>query len=94
MLQKKAFKRLGMALALSSLVLPLCVAHAGTWPEKPIRLIIPAGQGGSADPLGRMVGEELSKAFNQSVVVENRPGVCNWHCPALPLLRPWSRTGV
>lgn len=74
MLQKKAFKRLGMALALSSLVLPLCVAHAGTWPEKPIRLIIPAGQGGSADPLGRMVGEELSKAFNQSVVVENRPG--------------------
>ncbi|MFT0849315.1 tripartite tricarboxylate transporter substrate-binding protein [Achromobacter sp. F4_2707] len=37
-------------------------------------MIIPAGQGGSADPLGRLVGEELGKAFNQSVVVENRPG--------------------
>ncbi len=74
MLGRRKMTGLGLALAVSAGMLPLGAAQAATWPEKPIRLIIPAGQGGSADPLGRLVGEELGKAFNQSVVVENRPG--------------------
>lgn len=74
MTKKKAYRSALLSLALSSLLLPMSDAHAEAWPAKPIRLIIPAGQGGSADPLGRMVGEALSKALNQSVVVENRPG--------------------
>ncbi len=74
MSNKRTYRRTLLTLALSSLMLPMAGACADTWPSKPIRLIIPAGQGGSADPLGRMVGEALGKAFNQQVVVENRPG--------------------
>lgn len=74
MLKKISRRNLVLSLALSSVLLPFAGAQADTWPSKPIRFIIPAGQGGSADPLGRLVGEALSKELNQSVVVENRPG--------------------
>ena len=72
---KKILRRtLLRSLVVTSALLPFAGAQADTWPSKPIRLIIPAGQGGSADPLGRLIGEELSKQLKQSVVVENRPG--------------------
>src|SRR5688572_7252612 len=48
-------------------------AHA-VWPERPIRLIVPFAAGGNADIVGRLIGELISKALNQSVVVENRGG--------------------
>jgi tripartite-type tricarboxylate transporter receptor subunit TctC len=44
------------------------------WPERPIRLIVPFAAGGNADIVGRLIGEQISKALNQSVVVENRGG--------------------
>jgi tripartite-type tricarboxylate transporter receptor subunit TctC len=49
-------------------------AQAQTWPTRSIKLIVPAAPGGSADPIARLVGEELTKAIGQAVVVENRPG--------------------
>lgn len=67
-------RRFILSLALSGLVLPFANAQSSTWPSKPITLIIPAGQGGSADPLGRMVAEALGKELKQTVIVENRPG--------------------
>jgi tripartite-type tricarboxylate transporter receptor subunit TctC len=49
-------------------------ARAETFPDHPVRLIIPFAPGGSIDTLGRILSEKLSTLWGQSVVVENRPG--------------------
>lgn len=45
-----------------------------TYPERPMRLIVPYPAGGGADLLARIVGKALTASLGQSVVVENRPG--------------------
>jgi len=49
------------------------VAHA-SFPEHPIRLIIPYAAGGPTDVLGRIVGQKMGDVLKQSVVIDNRPG--------------------
>jgi tripartite-type tricarboxylate transporter receptor subunit TctC len=47
---------------------------AATYPNKPIRMIIPFGAGGGNDIFARLIGAKLSEYFGQQVVIENRPG--------------------
>lgn len=47
---------------------------AGVWPERPLRLIIPASPGGGADTLARVMSPRLNERFGQVVVIDNRPG--------------------
>jgi tripartite-type tricarboxylate transporter receptor subunit TctC len=45
-----------------------------SYPNKPIRLIVPFAAGSTPDVFARIVGERAAKGLGQSVVVENRPG--------------------
>jgi tripartite-type tricarboxylate transporter receptor subunit TctC len=64
-----------LAAALAAVALPLAApAHADTYPDKPIRMIVPFPPGGAVDILGRLVGQHLGQQMNQSVIVENRSG--------------------
>ena len=49
-------------------------ASAQSWPQKPIRMIVPYPAGGGTDFVGRLVAEHLSHRLNQPIYVENRGG--------------------
>ncbi len=56
-------------------VLAVATVHAQAWPDKPVRLIVPAAAGGgTADPLSRLFADELSKSLGQRVWVDNMGG--------------------
>src|SRR3546814_5828669 len=47
---------------------------AQSYPTKPIKLVVPSAPGGSTDQLARLMGDRLSAAWGQTVVIENKPG--------------------
>ena len=68
-------RRLALLAACCALGLSALSAHASDWPTaKPITWVVPFAAGGSTDVVARAVGQELSQALKQSVVVDNRPG--------------------
>ncbi|HEY9447688.1 MAG TPA: tripartite tricarboxylate transporter substrate-binding protein, partial [Burkholderiales bacterium] len=66
-----SFTRLTLAavLALSS-----AAAAATTYPSKPIRVIDPYAPGGSTEAQARALGQKLTEAWGQAVVIDGRPG--------------------
>lgn len=65
------------ALMMPALIPPFvaCRARAaGSFPDQPIRLIVPFAAGGSNDLVGRVVAEGMAAALGQTIVVENRGG--------------------
>jgi len=47
---------------------------AQTYPNKPIKIVIPYGPGGAPDILGRLIGVKLQTSLGQAIIVENHPG--------------------
>jgi tripartite-type tricarboxylate transporter receptor subunit TctC len=67
-------RRASLALAGSALAAP-AVRAQGTWPDRPIRLVVPFGAGGAIDTLSRTVAARFAEHANgQTLVVENRAG--------------------
>lgn len=60
------------ALVASMAVLP--AAHAGAYPDHPIRLIVPIGAGSATDAVARAYAQEMSPILGQPIIVENLPG--------------------
>src|SRR5256886_15090806 len=60
-------------LALLLALAPLAAA-AQSYPTKPVKIIVPAQPGGGLDLIGRTVADQLSRALDQSFIVENSGG--------------------
>ena len=50
------------------------IVHAQQYPNRPIRFVVPYAAGGAGDIFARVIGAKLGEAFNQQVVIDNRPG--------------------
>ena len=61
-------------LMMASLALCLPLAARAAWPERPIRIVIPATPGSPPDVAVRAISDLLAASLQQSVVVENRAG--------------------
>jgi tripartite-type tricarboxylate transporter receptor subunit TctC len=72
MMMKKMYKRPLLLGAMALFVAGL--AQAQSYPVKPIRLVVPFTPGGSSDILGRAIGQKLTEAWGQPVVIDNVPG--------------------
>ncbi len=62
---------LGMSMAVAA---PAAWSQAASYPNRPIKLIVPFGPGGFTDVVARVLGQKLGQSMNTSFVIENKPG--------------------
>jgi len=65
------------ALAAAGIALGAAGAYAQSYPNRPIRVIVPTPAGGPVDVMARLTAHHLSSALGQAVVIDNRPGAGN-----------------
>jgi tripartite-type tricarboxylate transporter receptor subunit TctC len=53
---------------------PSAPSSASSWPERPVRLIVPYAAGGGTDIVARVLGQKLGETLRQPFLVENKPG--------------------
>jgi tripartite-type tricarboxylate transporter receptor subunit TctC len=75
--------RISLALRLARMVgammlfAALAEAHAQTFPNRPVRIVVPAAAGGALDVISRILAIKVGEIWNQQLYVENKPGA-NW----------------
>ena len=63
-------------IGLGALIYLICpaISQAQSWPDKPVKLIIPFAAGGTTDILGRILAQQMTTILGQNVIVENKGG--------------------
>lgn len=62
------------ALAAAALALPAVAARAQSFPDRPVRLVVPYSAGGGTDVVAREIARHMAENLRQTVIVENRTG--------------------
>jgi tripartite-type tricarboxylate transporter receptor subunit TctC len=62
------------SLVAAAIVVATGAALAQSWPQRPVKVLVPFAAGGNIDVMGRLAASRLSEAFGQQFVVENRVG--------------------
>lgn len=65
---------LAAAGALGAMPWARAATETATWPQKPIRLVLPYASGGPTDVVARSIGVRLSQLLGNPVIIDNRPG--------------------
>jgi len=71
---KKLMPAIAVAISGLCAAQPAFAQSASAYPNKPIHIIVTFTSGGAPDILGRLIGDKLSAAWGQTVIVENKPG--------------------
>lgn len=61
-------------IVITALLACSAVAHAQSYPHKPVRIVNGSTAGGGTDIISRLIGDKLAETFKQPFIVENRPG--------------------
>ena len=66
--------RVALAVTVTVMVTTTARAQTQTYPQKPVRIVVPFSAGGASDILARMISADLTDTFGQNVMVDNRGG--------------------
>ena len=62
-------------LLVAAVTAPASFVQAQTYPDRPVKIVVPFGAGGITDVVARIIADKMSQTLNQTVYVENKPGM-------------------
>ena len=63
-----------LTIACLALLASMPAGYAQQWPSRTVKVVVPYGVGGVTDTMARLTADRLGKIFNQTFIVENKPG--------------------